>query len=160
MSSKSRHNSLQLRRVGGVEDLQGLPAELMSRAFPTGATPAHLSSPACRAYYHFTPEQECLSLPSDVVRTWLKLVVSYDGWEYVVHERPLRSNDPAQPDGSADTPLLVTVIEFESTAMVIGHLGIQVQLVSYPVVSVRKDFLDDVDYRLRTDPDGFRGILS
>lgn len=30
------------------------------------------------------------------------------------------------------------VIEFESTAMVIGALGIRVQLVAYPVVSIRK----------------------
>ncbi|KAG2485152.1 hypothetical protein HYH03_016138 [Edaphochlamys debaryana] len=131
----------------------------MARAFPGNTTPLHLASGASRLYYHFTPEQECLSLPSDVARTQLKLVVSYDGWEYVVYERPLRI-EPAQGAEERETPLLVTVIEFESTAMVIGHLGIRVQLVSYPMISIRKDFLDDVDYRLRSDPDGFRGILS
>ncbi|KAG2427403.1 hypothetical protein HXX76_012339 [Chlamydomonas incerta] len=132
----------------------------MTRAFPDASMPPHLTTSAgCRTYYHYTPEQECLSLPSDVARTNLKLVVSYDGWEFVVYERLLRT-DPAQPADAAETPLLVTMIEFESTAMVIGHLGIRVQLVAYPMVSIRRDFLDDVDFRIRMDPDTFKGILS
>lgn len=51
--------------------------------------------------------QECLSLPSDVASTVLKLVVQYDGWEYVVYERALRTEASASED--EDTPLLVTV---------------------------------------------------
>ncbi|GFR41742.1 hypothetical protein Agub_g2495 [Astrephomene gubernaculifera] len=159
LASKSRHHCLSLKRLSGVEELQGLARDLMQRAFSPGSLPPHLGSPASsRLYYHFTPDMECLSLPSDVARTTLKLVVTYDGWEYVVYERPLRSGAPLADD--ADTPLLVTVVEFESTALVIGHLGIRVQLVSYPMVSVRKDFIDDIDFRLRTDPDNFKGILS
>ncbi|GIL86052.1 hypothetical protein Vretimale_9078 [Volvox reticuliferus] len=159
MGSKSRHNCLNLKRVPGVDDLQGLARDLMTRAFPPDSMPPHLSSAASRNYYHFTPEQECLSLPSDVARTQLKLVVTFDGWEYVVYERKLLTEGP-QPDETGDTPLLVTVVEFESTALVIGHLGIRVQLVSYPTVSIRKDFLDDIDFRLRADPENFQGILS
>lgn len=30
------------------------------------------------------------------------------------------------------------VIEFESTALMIGHLGVRVSLIAYPVVSVKK----------------------
>ncbi|PNW84244.1 hypothetical protein CHLRE_04g226500v5 [Chlamydomonas reinhardtii] len=160
LGGKTRHNNLTLRRVAAVDELQGLAKDLMTRAFPDTTMPAHLTtSAACRTYYHYTPDQECLSLPSDVARTNLKLVVSYDGWEFVVYERLLRT-DPAQPADAAETPLLVTMIEFESTAMVIGHLGIRVQLVSYPMISIRRDFLDDVDFRIRTDPDTFTGILS
>ncbi|GLI71033.1 hypothetical protein VaNZ11_016150 [Volvox africanus] len=159
MGSKSRHNCLNLKRVPGVDDLQGLARDLMTRAFSSDSMPPHLSSAASRNYYHFTPEQECLSLPSDVARTHLKLVVTFDGWEYVVYERKLRT-EASQPDESGETPLLVTVVEFESTALVIGHLGIRVQLVSYPTVSIRKDFLDDIDFRLRADPENFQGILS
>ncbi|GLC42327.1 hypothetical protein PLESTB_000659100 [Pleodorina starrii] len=159
MGSKVRHNCLTLRRFSSVEDLQGLARDLMTRAFPADSTPAHLTSAASSQFYHFTPEQECLSLPSDVARTHIKLVVTYDGWEYVVYERKLRT-DASQPPEDRDTPLLVTVVEFESTALVIGHLGIRVQLVSYPTVSIRKDFLDDIDFRLRADPENFKGILS
>ena len=32
----------------------------------------------------------------------------------------------------------VQVIEFESNAMMIGHLGLRVSLIAYPVVSVKK----------------------
>ncbi|EFJ39877.1 hypothetical protein VOLCADRAFT_100437 [Volvox carteri f. nagariensis] len=158
LGAKSRHNCLTLRRIPCVEDLQGLARDLMTRAFSPGTMPAHLSATSSRLYYHYTPEQECLSLPSDVVRTHLKLIVTYDGWEYVVYERKLRTDPTHQEDD--ETPLLVTVVEFESTALVIGHLGIRVLLVSYPTVSIRKDFLDDIDYRLRADPENFKGILS
>lgn len=32
----------------------------------------------------------------------------------------------------------VQVIEFESNAMMVGHLGLRVSLIAYPVVSVKK----------------------
>ena len=32
----------------------------------------------------------------------------------------------------------VQVIEFESTALMIGHLGVRVSLIAYPVVSIKK----------------------
>jgi hypothetical protein len=169
---------------------QGLAGDLMGRAFTPTSMPHHQREPRCRSYYHFTPEQEALSLPSDVARTHLKLLVNYDGWyvlvrscvwaaegavpcprarvlmsgaacsicrEFVVFERSLRSQTSPEADCG---PLLVTVVEFESTALVIGHLGIRVSLVSYPCVSVEKVFLDDVQHRLRTDPAGFTGLLT
>lgn len=158
VNGKCRQNNLVLQRIGNpIHDLTGMAKDLVGRAFQPNSMPIHLTS-ASHLYYHFSPVQECLSLPSDVASTVLKLVVQYDGWEYVVYERALRTEASASED--EDTPLLVTVIEFESTAMVIGALGIRVQLVAYPVVSIRKEFLDDVDFRLRCDPDGFKGILS
>lgn len=51
--------------------------------------------------------------------------------EYKVLERELRASE----DGNN---LLVSVIEFESTALMLGQVGVRVSLISYPVVSVRK----------------------
>jgi hypothetical protein len=54
------------------------------------------------------------------------------GWEYTVLERELGAHrDPLRK-------MLVTVIEFESHAMMIGHLGLRVSLIAYPVVSIKK----------------------
>ena len=36
------------------------------------------------------------------------------------------------------SPRRQQVIEFESTALMIGHLGVRVSLIAYPVVSVKK----------------------
>lgn len=33
---------------------------------------------------------------------------------------------------------MLQVIEFESNAMMVGHLGLRVSLIAYPVVSVKK----------------------
>ena len=37
-----------------------------------------------------------------------------------------------------DRNMLVTVVEFESTALMAGTLGVRLALVAYPVVSIRK----------------------
>lgn len=92
---------------GGVS-LSRIP-RIPARSNAANTSLPHL--PACildLCTYPRTHPQECLSLPSDVARTNLKLVVSYDGWEFVVYERLLRT-DPAQPADAAETPLLVTV---------------------------------------------------
>lgn len=38
----------------------------------------------------------------------------------------------------ADCCLRAQVIEFESTALMIGQLGVRVSLIAYPVVSIKK----------------------
>ena len=62
----------------------------------------------------------------------LLVLHALQGWEYTVLERELGAHrDPLRK-------MLVTVIEFESHAMMIGHLGLRVSLIAYPVVSVKK----------------------
>jgi hypothetical protein len=58
--------------------------------------------------------------------------VQWEGWEYAVLHRELGAHrDP-------DRNMFVTVIEFESQAVMIGALGLTVSLISYPLVFVRK----------------------
>ena len=78
-----------------------------------------------------------LSYPLDVTKTQFKLVVKHNGWEYVVEQYDLG----AMPEPET-RKLVVTVIEFESVAVVLGNLGIRVSLVAYPVVCVKKVCVD------------------
>lgn len=94
-----------------------------------------------------------MSLPGDIARTEFRLVITHDGWEYCILERDLGAHLDCHRN------MLVTVIEFESTALMIGQLGLRVNLIAYPVVSVKKTFLDDMEHQLRTDPD-FKGQLG
>jgi hypothetical protein len=58
--------------------------------------------------------------------------VQWEGWEYTVLHRELGAHrDP-------DRNMFVTVIEFESQAVMIGALGLTVSLISYPLIFVRK----------------------
>lgn len=95
-----------------------------------------------------------LSYPLDVSSTEFKLVATYNGWEYVILAHEL--GDAAE---RPDRTLFVTVIEFESVAVVLGNLGIRISLVAYPVVCVQKHFLDDVREQLKNNPN-FKGILT
>lgn len=74
-----------------------------------------------------------LSYPLDVTKTQFKLVVEHNGWEYVVEQYELGAM--LEPEARK---LIVTVIEFESVAVVLGNLGIRVSLVAYPIVCVKK----------------------
>ncbi len=81
-----------------------------------------------------------LSFPLDVVKTEFKLVATYRGWEYVIltldpattRDRPVSLLSPEMKR------LFVTVIEFESVAIVLGNLGVRISLVAYPVISIDK----------------------
>lgn len=42
---------------------------------------------------------------------------------------------------------------------IIGHLGIRLHMVAYPVVAVNRVFLADTLLRLRSDPD-YKGLLT
>ncbi|KAK9821469.1 hypothetical protein WJX81_006655 [Elliptochloris bilobata] len=146
---KTKVMRLQLRSVGSVEALQGISKNLVTRAFPDYERPDYLTS---ADFFKFTPTEQFMSLPGDIARTEFRLVASYNGWEYTVLERELGAHrDPSRK-------MLVTVIEFESTAMMIGQLGVRVSLIAYPVVSIKKAFLEDIEHQLKTNPD-FKGIL-
>lgn len=73
---------------------------LIKGAFPPGALPDYLTSPA---YYKFAPAEELISLPGDIARTEFRLVATLEGWEYTLCERTL----PGAPD--PQRRLLVTV---------------------------------------------------
>jgi hypothetical protein len=131
-SGRSRVNALPLKPVPCLDALQGVSRSLVDRAFPRGARrPDHLTSPA---FLRFTPAAEFLTLPSDVARTEFRLAATCEasGWEYGLLRRDLGEHvDP-------DRNMLVTVVEFESTALMAGTLGVRLALVAYPVVSIRK----------------------
>lgn len=148
-AGKTKVTHLSLKPLESLDALQGLSKSLLSRAFPDDVRPDYLTS---ADFYRFTPSEEFLSLPGDTTRTDFRLIVNYDGWEYCVLERELGAHrDP-------DRKMLVTVMEFESTALMIGTLGLRVSFIAYPLVSIKKSFLDDIQHRLAHD-ESFRGIL-
>ncbi|CAK0782536.1 hypothetical protein CVIRNUC_005754 [Coccomyxa viridis] len=151
-SGKSKVNRLLLRPVTSVDALQGISKNLVSRAFPSGPErPDYLTS---QEFLKFTPTEDFMSLPGEIFRTEFRLVVTHEGWEHTVLERELGAHvDPLRK-------MLVTVIEFESSPLLmVGHaLGLRVSLIAYPVISIKKDFLDHVQEQLETNPD-FQGGL-
>ncbi|KAG1665200.1 hypothetical protein FOA52_002601 [Chlamydomonas sp. UWO 241] len=148
---KTRVTRLMLKPLEDVGKLGGLSKGLMDRAFPADSRPEYLTDDM---FYRWTPDETCLSYPLDVTTTEFKLVANYKGWEYVI-----LSHELGNPMELPDRKLFVTVIEFESVAVVLGNLGIRISLVAYPVVCVQKTFLNDVKEQLTHNPE-FRGILS
>mmetsp|Transcript_17482 Transcript_17482/g.52552 ORF Transcript_17482/g.52552 Transcript_17482/m.52552 type:complete len:206 (-) Transcript_17482:438-1055(-) len=148
---KTRITRLMLKPLEDVDRLGGLSKGLMDRAFPAESRPNYLTDDL---FYRWTPHETCLSYPLDVANTEFKLIAKYNGWEYVIlkHEVGINMEQP-------DRALFVTVIEFESVAVVLGNLGIRISLVAYPVVCVQKLFLDDVRQQLKHNSN-FKGILS
>lgn len=155
---KVRMNRLDLTSLDNVDKLGGLARGLIDRNFPSEAPrPDYLTSDQ---FSRYTPVESCLSYPLDVVKTEFKLVASYRGWEYVIHvfdpattrDRPISLLSPELKR------LFVTVVEFESVAIVLGNLGVRISLVAYPVISIDKVFLDEVRTKLRTDPT-YKGVL-
>ncbi len=49
-------------------------------------------------------------------------------------------------------------IEFETVARIIGHLGIRMSMIAYPVVAINKAMLQSAVNEMRTNPN-FKGIL-
>lgn len=83
--------------------MQGVQLDLLQKAFTIDRLPDHLRSQTSD-FYHFSPTEECLSLPSDITDTHFRLIVHFDGWEYCVHERKIQTTKPA-----AERPMFVTV---------------------------------------------------
>lgn len=148
---KTRIIRLSLKQLEDVDKLGGLSKGLMDRAFPADSRPEYLTDDM---YHRWTPDETCLSYPLDVTKTEFKLVASYNGWEYVILSHELGSPGEAQ-----ERKLFVTVIEFESVAVVLGNLGIRISLVAYPVICVQKSFLELVRNQLENNPH-FKGILT
>mmetsp|Transcript_12640 Transcript_12640/g.27332 ORF Transcript_12640/g.27332 Transcript_12640/m.27332 type:complete len:213 (+) Transcript_12640:242-880(+) len=150
LTGRTRVNQLILNPLETIDNLQGLSQRLVARAFSEANREAFTNS---ENYYRFTPAEECLSYPSDVIKTELKLVVTWDGWEYVIFNRELGSQQ-----GQEEKNMLVSEVQFESSAMIVGHVGVRLHLVAYPIISVKKTFLDGIERELRTNPD-FKGVL-
>lgn len=74
------------------------------------------------------------------MRTEFRLVVvSAAGWEYTVIRRDLGAIHATVGGGpGAARNLMVTCIEFESAPVLLGHLGVRVSMIAYPIVSVSK----------------------
>jgi len=71
---------------------QGISKNLVSRAFPETERPDYLTSDE---FLKFTPTDDFMSLPGEILRTEFRLVVIHDGWEYTVLERELGAHrDP------------------------------------------------------------------
>jgi len=151
---KTKVSRLSLKELENVNKLGGLAKGLMDRAFPEDTRPSYITNDQ---YCRWTPDESCLSYPLDVTKTEFKLIAMYQGWEYVVTCHELGQDLPDSE--SSPRKLFVTVIEFESVAVVLGNLGIRVSLVAYPVVCVQKAFLEDLKMQLRSNPE-FKGILS
>ena len=75
------------------------------------------------------------------------------GWEYTLLERELGAYR------DSERRMLVTVIEFESTALMVGHLGLRMSLIAYPLVSLKSSFLDTVQQLLHSGQD-VTGLLE
>lgn len=161
--TKIKSTRLVLNEMQDISKLGGLSRGLLDRAFPLDdedtPRPPYLISPE---YLRYTPEETCLSFPTEVAHTEFKLIASWRGWEYCVYASPRLNRDgdivPSTSSGQDERPLFVTTIEFDSVAVVLGNLGIRVSLVSYPIVAISRDWLENVKKRI-IEP-GFKGILT
>ncbi|KAF6254047.1 hypothetical protein COO60DRAFT_1543496 [Scenedesmus sp. NREL 46B-D3] len=149
----------KLNRVGlsrldnGVDSLKDLPKELIDSQYPSSRDfPDYFTS---ADYVRFTPQVECLVLPGDVVRTELRLALSYQGWEYTV----LKKDNSLSNSSGGGQEIQVMTAEFMGSDPFMALLGLRMALIAYPVVALSKAFLDDVHQRLLTAPDAFKGIL-
>lgn len=146
-NGKSTLNHLQLKPLTDLESLEGASKSLINRAFSSEERPGHMTS---EDFYQFTPSSEpYISSPGYIESTDYRLVAMHDGWEYTIIQGT---------QAGFDRRMLVTAIEFESTTLVFGHFGIRVSFMAYPVVSIRKDFLDSVQQELSSNPD-FKGLM-
>lgn len=149
----------KLNRVGltrldnGVDSLKDLPKELVESHYPNSRDfPDYFTN---ADYMRFTPQVECLVLPGDVVRTELRLAVSYQGWEYTVLKKD-SSHSTSSRDGQE---IQVMTAEFMGSDPFMALLGLRMSLIAYPMVALSKVFLEDVHQRLLAAPDAFKGIL-
>ena len=80
-------------------------------------------------------------------------IAKMQGWEYTLLERELGAYR------DSERRMLVTVIEFESTALMVGHLGLRMSLIAYPLVSLKSSFLHTVQQLLHSGQD-VTGLLE
>lgn len=149
-TGNTKISNLTLRQIDGIDSLKGLSKGLVSRAFAVSGSPTYITS---QEFVKYTPEEDFLTLPGDIARTEFRLVVTHDGWEYTVLKRDLEAGQPT--DGNRN--MLVTAIEFESTALMMGNLGLRMAMISYPVVAISQEFITDLRRRLRSED--FKGLM-
>jgi hypothetical protein len=162
---KTRVHEIPLRALGSADDLRGLPRELVRRLFgvppsvPADAPiaqrlPPHASGPD---FYRFTPAggREFLSVPGPIAAFEVRLVVAAGGWEHTIADR-----GGGGLGGPGD--VVVAVTEFESPPVDLGPGALpgglprallpmlRLPLIAYPLVCVRRSFLDRVE-RMLTD---------
>jgi len=151
-TGKTKVTELPLKMVESTNDLTGVHKRLTNRVFAERDLPDFLVSDN---YLKFSTCEECLNMPLEVLSTNFKLAAFKDGWQYVVHDSRVSA-----PETSDNQPKLhVTIIEFDSIAHIIGHLGIRMSMVAYPLITIHKEFLLTTLHQLRTDPN-FRGIFA
>ncbi len=127
---------LDLVAVQDVCMLQSMFQNLLNSAFPNGL-PFYLTSDE---YYLFTPREHFAPLPDDIISTQFRLVAAVDGWETVVAVRDLQ--DMSLP--GQERKMMVTMAEFDSNPIASedGTSKTVVSVVSYPSISIEKEFLD------------------
>lgn len=114
----------------------------MQQAVENSEYPRHLIS--SNFYQAFTPVDHFLSLPGDVTRTEFRLAGTYQEEEFTLLVREMGC------DGDLDMNMLVTVIEFDTLAPMIGPMGIEVSLVAYPLIAIKRTFLERALHLLET----------
>jgi hypothetical protein len=156
---KTRVHEIPLRALGSADDLRGLPRELVRRLFavpptvPSDASiaphlPPHAAGPD---FYRFTPAggREFLSVPGPIAAFEVRLVVAAGGWEHTIADR-----GGGGLGGPGD--VVVAVTEFESPPVDLGPGAmagfprallpmLRLPLIAYPLVCVRRSFLDRVE---------------
>jgi hypothetical protein len=165
---KTRVHEIPLRSLGSADDLQGLPRELVRRLFSVPASlpadasiaqhlPPHAAGPD---FYRFTPAggRDFLSVPGPIAAFEVRLVVAAGGWEHTIADR-----GGGGLGGPGD--VVVAVTEFESPPVDLGPGAfppgfprallpmLRLPLIAYPLVCVRRSFLDRVE-RMLTGADG------
>jgi hypothetical protein len=91
------------------------------------------------------------------MRTEVRLVLLYRGWEYTVLREDVTHRQAA---GGGDHNVHLMTSEFLGAVdPIMAALGLRTSLVAYPVVAVKKSFLDDVHERMLAAPDSFKGML-
>eukprot|EP00882_Tetradesmus_deserticola_P027109 GHRQ01029966.1.p1 GENE.GHRQ01029966.1~~GHRQ01029966.1.p1 ORF type:complete len:195 (+),score=30.53 GHRQ01029966.1:164-748(+) len=106
-AGQTKLNRLGLSRLdNGVHSLKDLPKELIDSQYPSSTDfPDYFTN---ADYVQFTPQVECLVLPGDVVRTELRLALSYQGWEYTVLKKD-SSSSSSSSNGSGGREIQVMV---------------------------------------------------
>ncbi|WIA14210.1 hypothetical protein OEZ85_002749 [Tetradesmus obliquus] len=153
-AGQTKLNRVGLKRLdNGVDSLKDLPKELINSHYPNSRDfPDYFTN---ADYVRFTPQVECLVLPGDVVRTELRLALSYQGWEYTV----LKKDSSHSSNSGAGQDIQVMTAEFMGSDPFMALLGLRMALIAYPVVALSRVFLDDVHQRLLAAPEAFKGML-
>lgn len=121
---------------------------LLDSTYPESNRPSYLTSDI---YCQFStlPDDGILRLPGTIFKTELRLMVAHEDWEYVVLNTELFSG------ARVDDRMLVSSVEFRSMNF---PLPFAPPCIAYPLVSIRKDFIKQLQDSLHSNPESFRGL--